>query len=372
MIRPSVHALSTATVVLIAAGSALLGPDLRAQQSAVVPSAYATKTGGRGFALPFSYGAYLRHQQLVAQTEVPIGVLTGMAFRSRTATTLQNVRERAWQDLRVQLSSSPNTLATMSPIYAQNHGADLMTVFNGKMDLYKRNPNDDLEFNCTIPFSLPFVYVRQGPLCIDLYPQNNGYEFNTNCPQGGNGTGMDFAADPLMRYVQAAKSRTCLNTPPANMAGTGTAVGGYVVEVFLGGGLMPYGRACQGTGQRAPVIASSGGGAAIGNQNFVVEVSGADPNGRQALFMLGADNRMAGGTRLPIDLSAVTPAVNCWQNTDLLIGRFTPLQAGKGSVPTGVPNQSSLRGLLLLCQFAVDDPGIGGFTTTQGGMVRIQ
>ena len=343
-------------------------------QSVVVPNAFATKAGGRSFDLPFSYGAYLRHQQLIDAKQVTIGQITSLAFRSRTALTLQNVRERAWQELRVQLSSSPKTLSTMSANYAANHGKDLTTVFNGKMDLYKLNAAAPLEFNVAVPFSKPFLFIRRGPLVVDLYPQNFGYEFNTGCPQGGNGTAMDFTSDALMRYVSPAKSKTCTNNPPATMAGRGVANGGYVLKLFYNGDLTPFGRACAGTGGVFPQIGNSGGGAKVGNKTFAVNLTGAHANSKSALLIFGFSNRMDNLSRLPVNLSTLnlTPATNCWLNTQLLLGFGVPVVAGKASLPASIPSNPSVSGLQGYVQWAVNDPGIGGFTTSQGGIIRIQ
>ncbi|MHC5072305.1 MAG: hypothetical protein ACYTGO_17655, partial [Planctomycetota bacterium] len=303
-----------------------------------------------------------------------VGQVTGMAFRARTALTLVNVRDRAWQHLRVQLSHSPNTLANMSATYAANHGKDLTTVFNNKMDCYKLNKAAPLEFNVVVPFSKPFLFIGSGPLVVDLYPQNNGYEFNTGCPQGGNGTAMDFAQDALMRHVSPAKNRTCANTPPATMAGTGVTTGGYVLKLFYGGDLLPYGRACAGTGGVFPVISSSGGGAKVGNSGFKIDVAGAPVTGKRALLVIGVSNRLDNATRLPTNLSklGMTPATDCWQETNILFGFFQALAAGKASFPAGIPNDTRLRGVEVFTQWAVDDPGLGSFTTSQGGLIKVQ
>ncbi|MCA8956076.1 MAG: hypothetical protein KDC87_08375 [Planctomycetes bacterium] len=340
-------------------------------QAAVVPSAYATQSGGSASATPFSYAAYIRHQQLIDQNQVPVGSITGMAFRSRT--TVLNVQERAWQELRVQLSHSALTLATASTNYAANHGNDLTEVFNNKFDMYKQNSNALLEFNCTVPFSKPFLFVRTAPLVVDLYPQNFGYEFNTACG-GGNGTAMDFAKDPLMVTVNPAKNSTCNNNPPNTMTGASVSPGGYVLKLFYGGDLMPYGRACGATSSAMPVIGSAGGGATVGNNTFAVTMAGASTAASNAFFVLGFSNRQTsvGQVRLPLDLSTATPATNCWQNADLLIGFPVPMAAGASTVPAPIPNDNTLRGLELFTQFAADEPLVSGFVTTQGGLVRIQ
>jgi len=362
--------LKQSTLILLIPG--LFTTALLAQT--VVPNAFSTKAGGSASGLPFSYGAYLRHQQLIDAKQVTVGSITGLGFRSRTATTLVNVRDRAWQELRVQLSSSGNTLSTMSANYAANHGKDMKTVFNGKMDCYKLNSAAPLEFNVVVPFSTPFLFVRVGPLVVDLYPQNNGYEFNTTCPQGGNGTAMDFTNDATMRYVQPAKSRTCTNNPPNTMAGNATASGGYVLKLFYNGDLLPYGRACAGTGGVFPVISSSGGGAKVGNSSFRIDLKGGPINGKRALLVLGVSNRLDNTTRLPVNLSGLgmTPATNCWQEANVLFGFFTSMAAGISAFPAPIPNDAKLTGLEAFTQWAVDDPTLGSFTTSQGGLIKIQ
>ncbi len=342
-------------------------------QSVVVPNAFSTKSGGSAYATPFSYANYIRHQQLIDAAQVSVGQITGLAFRSRTATTLVNVRERAWQELRVQLSSSPNTLSTVSTTYSSNHGKDLTTVFRGKMDLYKLNSAAPLEFNVVVPFSTPFLFLRTGPLVVDLFPQNNGYEFNTGCG-GGNGTGMDFTSDASMRYVFPAKSACTTNDPPASHAGSSVSNGGYVLKLFYNGDLLPYGRACAGTGGVFPIIGSSGGGAKPGNTTFQIDLSGGPTNGKQALLVLGTSNRLDNATRLPVNLSSLglTTAVNCWEETNILFAFFRTMTVGKASFPAGIPNNSNLSGVEVFTQWAVDDPTLGSFTTTQGGLIRIQ
>ncbi|MHC5072306.1 MAG: hypothetical protein ACYTGO_17660 [Planctomycetota bacterium] len=342
-------------------------------QSVVVPNAYATKPGESAFATPFSYANYIRHQQLIDAKQVLVGQITGLAFRSRTPTTLVNVRDRAWQDLRVQLSSSPNTLSTVSTNYSANHGKDLVTVFRGKMDCYKLNTPAPLEFNVVVPFSSPFLFVRVGPLVVDLFPQNFGYEFNTGCG-GGNGTGMNFTSDATMRYVFPAKSGCTTNDPPSTHTGNSVRNGGYVLKLFYNGDLMPYGRACAGTGGVFPAISNSGGGAKIGNSGFKIDLSGGPTNGKRALLVIGTSNRLDNATRLPVNLSklGMTPATNCWQETNILFGFFSSMAAGKASFPAGIPNDTRLRGVEVFTQWAVDDPGLGSFTTTQGGLIKVQ
>ena len=93
-----------------------------------------------------------------------------------------------------------------------------------------------------------------------------------------------------------------------------------------------------------------------------------------ALLILGATNRFNGASRLPINVSrlGMTPAKDCWLNTQLFLVNSVRMIAGKGSFPAGIPNNASLKGIEAFTQYVVDDPGIGSFTTTQGGLVRIQ
>ncbi len=341
-------------------------------QSVVVPNAFTTKSGGLARATPFSYANYIRHQQAIDAKQVTVGQITGLAFRSRTPTTLQNVRDRAWQNLRVQLSSSGLALSKMSTNYSANHGKDLTTVFRGKMDCYKLNSAAPLEFNCVVPFSKPFLFVRTGPLVVDLFPQNFGYEFNTGCG-GGNGTGMDFSTDATMRYVFPAKGGCTTNDPPSTMAGSSVANGGYVLKLFYNGDLMPYGRACAGTGGVFPQISNSGGGAKVGNSSFKINLTGGPIAGKQAFLVIGASNRLDSGTRLPVNLSklGMTNAKDCWQETNILFGFFSVMAAGKSTFPAAIPNNTSLSGAQAYTQWAVADPTFG-FTTTQGGLIRIR
>lgn len=344
-------------------------------QSVVVPNSFSTKAGGTAYGIPFSYAAYVRHQQLIDASQINVGSITGLAFRARTPTTLVNVPDRAWQEMWVQLSHSGNTLSTMGTNYAGNHGKDVTTVFNGKMDCYKLNAGAPLEFNVVVPFSAPFLFLKTAPLVVDLYPQNNGFETNTGCG-GGNGTSMDFTTtDTTMRYVTPAKAAGgCNNTPPNTMSGQGTANGGFVLKLFYGGDLLPYGRASAGTGGVFPIIGSSGGGAKIGNSTFQIDLAGGPSNGTGALLIIGASNRLDNTTRLPVNLTklGLTTAKDCWQETNILFAFFRSMGAGKASFPAGIPNNTSLRGLEVFTQWAVDDPTLGSFTTTQGGLIRIQ
>jgi hypothetical protein len=341
-------------------------------QSVVVPNAYSTKSGGSALGHPFSYANYIRHQQMIDATQLTVGQITGLAFRSRTPTTLQNVRDRAWQNLRVQLSHSGLALSAMTTNYSSNHGKDLKTVFRGKMDCYKLNSAAPLEFNCVVPFSTPFLFLKTAPLVVDLFPQNFGYEFNTGCG-GGNGTGMDLTTDATMRYLFPRKSGCTTNDPPSTMVGSTVNNGGLVLKMFYNGELMPYGRACAGTGGVFPQISSSGGGAKVGNSSFQIDLSGGPATGKQAFLVIGTSNRLDSTTRLPVNLSnlGMSNATDCWQETNILFAFLRPMVAGKASFPAAVPNNASLSGLQAYTQWAVQDLPMG-FTTTQGGLIRIQ
>ncbi|MHC4899651.1 MAG: hypothetical protein ACYTGW_21375, partial [Planctomycetota bacterium] len=105
-----------------------------------------------------------------------------------------------------------------------------------------------------------------------------------------------------------------------------------------------------------------------------IDLSGGPTNGKRALLVIGTSNRLDNATRLPVNLSklGMTSAINCWQETNILFGFFSAMAAGKASFPAGIPNDTRLRGVEVFTQWAVDDPGLGSFTTTQGGLIKVQ
>ena len=57
---------------------------------------------------------------------------------------------------------------------------------------------------------------------------------------------------------------------------------------------------------------------------------------------------------------------------DALLVQFLPVAAGKASLPVKIPNSPTVKGVHIYSQFVVDDPTLGGFTVTQGGVIRPQ
>ena len=348
----------TFSAVLLAATFSL------AAQGVVTPPGATTTQGGSSLGFPFSYGSYVRYQQAIDKKYLKIGNIYGLSFRSRTTTS--NIPERQWQDMSVTLSDLPaSSVSGMSSTYSSNFAKNATQVFSGKFNIYRQNTGDPLEFNVTIAFDKPFLYLATSHLLVDLWPNGAGYEGNSACGQGGNGTGMDGTRDSGI-YSLIGKG-SCGTGPTSGSVGGG----GLVIQFYYSPMAMPLGKGCPGSASSSPRIGSTGS-ATLGSK-FSFTMSGAPANSKNSVFLLGAsDTTDISSARLPVDLSALTPAKSCWQSVsaDLLV--FLAISSGGSSIGGTLPTSTSIKGVPIFGQFAVDDPGIGGFSTTQGAVIRPQ
>lgn len=346
--------------------TAALLPAALAAQTVVPPSA-ATAYGGAGGGAPFTYSNYIRFQQAIDASYLKPGLIYGISFRSRAATT--SLQERQWQGMRVILSDlNAASVSAMGGTYASNLSTNQTTVFDGQFNMYRPYPTgtgDPYEFAVTIPFQTPYLHIGNKPLLVDLFPNSSGTELFPGCSGGGNGLTMDFSRDSGL-YSMVAKG-PCVTGPTS----ASPSVGGFVIQFHYGPILMPYGKACIGSGSAAAKI-SSVGSSTLGSA-FTIQCTGAPTASQLAVLVLGASATMSASLRLPFDLSgaSVSSGTNCWQNvsTDILL--FNTVAGGSASQVLVIPNSSSIKGLEVFSQWAVDDPGIGSFSTTQGGVFRI-
>jgi hypothetical protein len=332
-------------------------------QTIVPPSATST-LGGSSAGFPFSYTGYTRFQQAVDKSYLKVGFIYGISFRSTTRVLA--VKERQWQEMRVVLADlTASKVSGLGGTFANNLGTNQLEVFRGKFNIYRPNPSDSLEFSVTIPFEKPFLCLATSHLVIDLLPVGQGYEQWPGCGRGGNGTSMDGTMD--IGIYSALGKGSCTTIPTA---AKGVGRGGFVMKLIYTPMLMPFGKGCKGSNGKIPQIGSSGS-ATLGGA-FTFTMSDAPTNSKNSVFLVGLSNLLDGPTRLPFNLSVMTNGKGCWQNTDALLIVFLPVTAGKATLPVTIPNSAALKGLHVYSQFAVDDPTLGGFTVTQGGVIRPQ
>ena len=341
---------------------ALAFPIANLSSQVITPPGAASQLGGSTAGFPFSYNGYVRYQQAIDKSYLRVGNIYGMSLRSRT--TVRNVPERQWQGMKVTLADLPFArVSSMSGTFANNLGANKSEVFAGRLNLYRPNSSDALEFSITIPFAKPFLYLATTPLTVELMP--TGYEGFPNCPSGGNGTSMDGTRDTNIFSVLGKGS---CSSPPATAKGS--SAGGFVIKFFYAPMLMPYGKGCKGSNGKIPQIGSTG--AAILGSPFTFTMTDVPATSKAAIFIAGLSNTDDGATRLPLDLSFLTTAAGCWQNTDMPIFVILPITSWQVTMPEVIPNNPAIKGLPIYSQFVADDPGIGGFTSTQGGVIRPQ
>jgi hypothetical protein len=122
-----------------------------------------------------------------------------------------------------------------------------------------------------------------------------------------------------------------------------------------------YGKSCPGTGNVAPVHASTGYWA-FGTTNFSVTLSQAQP-AVPALLFFAFSNTTWGPVPLPIALPGGCSALT---SMDLNFGAVTDAQ-GEASIQLMLPNDPNLTGLSLYTQFlAIDSGATLGFTMSNG------
>jgi hypothetical protein len=347
---------TTFTMTVLAAAAAAQG------SSFVVPAAQATAPGNTTNGFPFSYTQYVRFQQAIATSHFTgATLLFGLALRPTTPPLV--VPEVQRQSLIVELADSTVAPSALSGNYPSNAAANMTRVFDGRINLQRPNRFDPLEFVVLIPFRQFYIHTNQNPLLVDLQP--TAFE-NLPCLSGGNGTAFDAVRGDAGIWSVAGKH-------PQQQCAIPTSGGqltnmGFVLRLFGANVALPYGKACRGTNNLLPLIASNGS-ANVGNAGFALTLANLAPAVTQTAFLLGNDDQAP----LPIELGGLGMP-DCYLSSNVLVTFAVPAAAGTATLPLAIPNDPTLGGLRLTSQGAAIDVGANptSVITSQGATFTIR
>ncbi|MCB9888872.1 MAG: hypothetical protein H6836_04795 [Planctomycetes bacterium] len=200
-------------LALALAAATAVSASLAAQTTVVVPAANATVEGTSRISFPWGQGATdMRYQQTCVLGSS--GLLKQIAHRRDNDTVVASSNYTAWSPaLTLSVSTSPLAAAHMSPVFANNVGADVKQVFSGTLNWPAENKNSPgpTAFVYTIPFQSTFLYVSaNGDINFDV--QRLAAGANTNSLFF-----MDAAALPITSKPQSTSSLGAgCSTPPGN------------------------------------------------------------------------------------------------------------------------------------------------------------
>ena len=189
---------------------------------AIAPAAHAAeiffpgnaemRTGRSNQSFPFNIGGGSQHYQQLYLGSVfgsgPVTIST-IKFRQASDTNGGSPFSVRLSDISISLSTATTRVGAIGTTFANNIGADTMSVFSGALDLSSSAPalrNDTPQpFDIVINFTTPFAYdPAQGDLLLDVV--NRG---------GGNSTQFDFITGGSTVFSRAF-------TLPSQNAGTPT------------------------------------------------------------------------------------------------------------------------------------------------------
>jgi hypothetical protein len=148
----------------------------------VVPNAYANVQGTIGV------GTILRDQPRTLQVvysasqfaSVPLGSrITAVAFRLEAGQATYPPTDRHYDGYSIQLSQSLNAPGSLSGTFAENIGADVVTVRSGPLDIAPLSINGGPginPFDFVLSFTTPYIY-EGGDLLMTLRESGNGVDF---------------------------------------------------------------------------------------------------------------------------------------------------------------------------------------------------
>jgi hypothetical protein len=149
----------------------------------VVPNAFTTTEGNIGLSTPIQSAPRTEQTVYAASqlTGIPIGSeITGLTYRldGMTNSTAWPPSPRTWAQYNIQLSQSLNPPGSLSNTFANNIGADVVTVRSGPLTIPANafpggsSPNP---FGIEIAFTTPYTY-EGGDLLITLRATGNGVD----------------------------------------------------------------------------------------------------------------------------------------------------------------------------------------------------
>lgn len=162
---------ATATSVLATAPVLRL---LAAADAAPAQFAAAEATTSTGFPWNRSAGTAMRNLNLYEAAVMPFSgrqLITALAWRTDAGAAFAG---RSY-DVKISLSTSPSTAATMSTTFAANHGSNLTVVFDGTLVAGASPASADLsQFDLFCELQRPFEYdPASGALAVDIQLRNS-------------------------------------------------------------------------------------------------------------------------------------------------------------------------------------------------------
>ena len=239
---------------------------------------------------------------------------------------------------RIDLSSGGST--TLGTTFAQNHGPDVTTVFNGTFSVprYFGRLGGVQDHVVSLRLDHPFRWdPNNGPLIVDIRKDSN--------PGGVTGAPMDAAGFPGVSQVV---HRFDANAAIADLGPLTTGMVLHLGGSGSNGTVTPYGSGC--TGSLGMPVNSSIGLPWLGNSEFACAVFEAQPS-TAAILLWGV---AAANTPL-VALGAPT----CALLHDVALGSVSTITDASGTAryTAPIPDLALLAGVTLRSQWLVIDPG---------------
>ncbi|MCC6783968.1 MAG: hypothetical protein IT457_14080 [Planctomycetes bacterium] len=315
---------------------------LSAVPSPVLPQASDHVDGALATGYPFGVHGQMRAQHGYSGSQLGVTdpvEITHLSWRpDAAATSFGPVSYQARIDL------STGTLPLVAN-FASNHGADLVTVFNGEFSVpyYAGKASGAEDFAIQVALDRPFRWdPTRGALIVDIR--------KATTVAGTAGGNLDFAAGSPSDLGRAVHT----TDPDATTADFGPHGNSLVIR--LGGEgrnatVKPYGNGC--LGAAGVPVNSSIGLPWLGNQDFAHALFRARPTANAILlFGLAPANT-------PL---TVLGAPSCSLLHDAVLGSLgtTTDATGRASVPAAVPNTPALAGATIRSQWLVVDAAGAG------------
>jgi subtilisin family serine protease len=149
--------------------------NLAGGTTTTVPGNLEATPGNTANAWPFHIGVFgqpsMRYQQIYSSSEFATGgIIDALRFR-------RNLGQPPFSstiDVQINLGYAGTTVATASPVFAENIGAQYLTVFDGLMDISSSATGSPNPFDIVLDVADLFHYdPAQGDLLVDIFMRNS-------------------------------------------------------------------------------------------------------------------------------------------------------------------------------------------------------
>jgi PKD domain len=172
--------------ILLAAIAALSSGATSIAQATIAPPNYANSEGNTSNAFPWNRGPNSMRIQFVhdSTTFTSQGtsgsiIIHRLRYRPDAGGVNESWGGGSWPNVRIDLATCPFDHLTPSPTFAQNRGADVVTVHQGPVVVTPGNglgQGQPLPFYIDIPLARPFRYdPAQGDLLVDIQLDGTGW-----------------------------------------------------------------------------------------------------------------------------------------------------------------------------------------------------